>query len=138
MVGKLNISSQADAVRHLFMALEKNAKKINSCWLCGSALPTQKLANQGHLTGNHTPDCPFEGLAVVTEECIKARGNERQAREPERVLNEKVDALLAANAPFYPCPICGCPFEGEHNHGCPFRTLSEFRGTPGTHRHVQP
>lgn len=137
MVGKLNISSEADAVRHLFMALEKNARRLRSCWLCNSPLSAQKLAHQGHLSGNHRPNCPFEELAGAAEECIKARHEEQQAQEYERRLSKKVDALLAANAQFCPCPICECPFDLKHEQGCPFRTLSELRGTSGDHSQIQ-
>jgi hypothetical protein len=137
VVGKLKISSQADAVRHLFMALEKKAKKIKLCWLCRSPLSPLKLANQGHLSGNHKPNCPFEELAGIAEDCIKARLDEQRARENAGRLSEKIDALLAANAQFCPCPICECPLDLEHNYGCPFRTLSEFRGTPGNHSQIQ-
>jgi hypothetical protein len=78
VVGKLNISPQADAVRHLFMGLEEKAKKIKSCWLCGSPLSTLKLANQGHLSRNHETDCPFEEVALAAEECIKWRDEKQR------------------------------------------------------------
>ncbi len=60
MVGRINISAEAEAVRQLFMSLERDAKKIKTCWFCGFTLPTSKLANQGYLTGNHAPHCPLE------------------------------------------------------------------------------
>ncbi len=46
MVGRINISAQAEAARQLFMSLERDAKKIKTCWFCGFTLPTSKLA--GH------------------------------------------------------------------------------------------
>jgi hypothetical protein len=124
VVGKLNISPQADAVRHLFMGLEKKARKIKSCWHCDSALSTLKLANQGHLSGNHKPNCPFEEVARAAEECIKARYDEQQIREHETRLSEKVAALLEANAQVSPCPLCDSGFAGEHAYECPFHDLS--------------
>lgn len=123
MVGKLNLSPKADAVRHLFMGLEQNAKKIKLCWLCGSALPILKLANQGFLSGNHKPNCPFEEVALAAEECIKWRDEKQHAQEREKRLSEKTDALLAANATIR-CPLCDPGFSGEHAYGCPFRDLS--------------
>jgi hypothetical protein len=35
MVGRIKISTQADAARHLFMDLEKDAKKIKRCCSVG-------------------------------------------------------------------------------------------------------
>jgi hypothetical protein len=122
VVGKLNISPQADAVRHLFMGLEKKAKKIKSCWLCGSALSILKLANQGYLSRNHKPNCPFEEVALAAEECIKWRDEKQHAQEREKRLSEKIDALLTANATIR-CPLCDHGFAGEHAYGCPFRDL---------------
>lgn len=122
MVGKLNISPQADAVRHLFIGLEKNAKKIKSCWLCGSTLSIPKLANQGYLSGNHKPNCPFEEVALAAEECIKWRDEKQHAQDRETRLTEKMDALRTANATIR-CPLCESKFAGEHAYGCPFRDL---------------
>src|ERR1019366_7944166 len=73
MVGRLKISPQAEAVRQLFMALEENAKRIKTCWFCASQLSRLKLANQGHLSGNHKPGCVFEELATAGEHCIIVR-----------------------------------------------------------------
>jgi|SRR5579864_3248627 len=131
MVGKLKISSQAEAVRQLFMALEKDAKQIKTCWLCRSQLPQLKLANQGHLTGNHERGCPFEELAAAGEQCIKVRKDEPGIRQAaERVLAEKIEHLFATmtkkNAPICPFPICEYPFDG-HRLECPLSALRKPR-----------
>src|SRR6185437_3688704 len=63
-MAKGKTSNQAQDVIKLFMALEKAAKEMKTCCLCGSPLPTSPLANQGHLTGNHDANCPFEHLAL--------------------------------------------------------------------------
>jgi len=128
MVGKLKMNPEASAVRDLFMALEKNAKSLRSCWLCGFPLSAQKLAHQGHLSGNHQPNCACEELAGVAEDCIKARHDKQRAQVDGRRLSEKIDALLAANAKFNPCPTCQSPLDLGHTYSCPFRPLSEFFG----------
>lgn len=132
MVGKLKISSQGEAVRQLFIALEKNAKKIKTCWFCDSPLPELKLANQGYLTGNHKPGCPFEELATVGEQCIIVRHDDSQTKATaEKNMGEKIDALFAAmtkeNTPKCPFPICQYPFELGHRLECPLNSLRNAR-----------
>jgi hypothetical protein len=78
-MAKLKISNQAQGVIKLFMALEKAAEKMKTCCLCGSPFPTMKLANQGHLTGNHDANCPFEHLANAAEQCIILRDDPDEA-----------------------------------------------------------
>ena len=133
MVGRLKISRQAEAVRQIFMDFEENAKKIKSCWFCGSPWTTIKLAHQGHFTGNHEPECPFEKLAIAGEECLVVRNDDQQARQDaERALSESIDGLLAAMTkevvPIWPFPICGYSFEMGHRLGCPLNRLKNARG----------
>jgi len=115
------------------MVLEKNATKIGACWFCGSTLPDLKLANQGHLTGNHKPDCPFEGLAVAGEQCIIVRNDGLQTKDMmEKALSARIDALFAAmtkeSVPICPFSVCGYPFELGHRLECPFSALRSARG----------
>ena len=132
MVGRLKISKQAEAVRRIFMDLEEDAKKIKTCWLCGSPWSTIKLAHQGYFRGNHKPECPFEKLAIAGEECIIVRNGDQQARDAaERVLSERIDALFAAMTkeavPICPFPICEYSFESGHRLECPFNRLKNAR-----------
>lgn len=130
MVGRLKISGQAEAVKHIFMFLEKNAKTIETCWFCGNQLPETKLANQGHLTGNHRPGCPFEKLAAAGEECIIARNDDQQTKQAaEELLSQRIDNLFAAMTeevvPICPFPVCRYPFELGHRLECPFTALQK-------------
>lgn len=136
MVGRLKISRQAEAVRQIFMDFEKDAKKIKTCWFCGSPWSTIKLANQGHLSGNHKPECPFEKLAIAAEECIIVRKHDQQAKHAsEKVLSEKIDALFTAMTkeavPTCPFPICRYSFEMGHRLECPLNGLKNARGHAG-------
>jgi hypothetical protein len=131
MVGRIKISTQADAVRHLFMALEKDARQIKDCWFCGSPLSTMKLANQGSLAGNHRNSCPFEELAAAAEHCIHLRNSgdlERQAAES--ALTASISNFLNAMAASkLPCPFPICRYSSGHRLECPFHA---FEGK--THR----
>ena len=132
-MGRLKISPQAEAVRQLFMALEENAKRIKTCWFRASQLSRLKLANQGHLSGNHKPGCVFEELATAGEHCIIVRHDDQQVKEiAEKRLCESIDALFAAmtkeSAPNCPFPICQYPFKLGHKLECPFNALRSARG----------
>jgi hypothetical protein len=132
MVGKLKISSQAEAVRQLFMALEKYAKRIKTCWFCGVQLPELKVANQGYLTGSHNSDCPLEELAAAGEQCIIVRKDGPDSKQAaEKTLAEGVERLFAAmtreNAPICPFPICEYPFDLGHRLECPLSALRKAR-----------
>jgi hypothetical protein len=124
----MNISGQADAVRHLFMALEQDAKKIKSCPLCDSDLPAMKLANQGYLTGNHSQECPFEQLAEAGELCIKLRDDDNRVAkdEAERALSEQIVQLFDAMGDV-PCPFPVCGYTSGHRMQCPFSRLERYR-----------
>jgi len=129
MVGRANISRRADAVRHLFMALEKAAEKINTCWFCGLPLTTIKLANQGYLAGNHSETCPFEALAVATENCIKLRDSDDRSEKAssEALLAEKVSLLLQAMEGRQ-CPFPVCNYTSGHRLECPFHAFERDAG----------
>jgi len=79
------------------MALEKDAKKIESCWFRHTALSQMKLANQGHLTGNHTLVCPLGRLAIAAEYGIHSRDSDD---EPARSTAEKEETGRRAQKPF--------------------------------------
>ena len=129
MVGRLRISHEAKAVRHFFIALEKNATKIKTCWFCGHELPTHKLANQGHLSGNHAPDCPLEKLATATEQCITLRHRDDEAakQDAQNALLQSIEDFYAAMTeqvmPKCPFPVCRYAFEMGHRLGCPFHAF---------------
>jgi hypothetical protein len=131
MVGRLNISAQADAVRHLFMAFEKDARKIDACCFCGSPWPTMKFANQGHLTGNHKSSCPFEQLADAGEQCIVLReyGSPTEKEAAEKLLSEKIDGVLAAMANVSVCPFPVCKYSSTQGHRleCPFNRFKRAK-----------
>ena len=124
MVGRIKISRQADAVRHLFMALEKDAEKIKNCWFCGSALPTMKLANQGYLAENHHATCPFESLAIAAESCIKLRdsGDGSAKVAAEKALAEQIGHLVKAMEG-HTCPFPDCKYTTGHRLECPFQSF---------------
>jgi translation initiation factor 2B subunit (eIF-2B alpha/beta/delta family) len=95
MVGRIKINSQADGVRHLFMALEQDAKKIKECWFCGSKLPQTKRANQGYLTENHAASCSLEELARACEQCIAVREDDEATKQAaENMLAESINDLF--------------------------------------------
>jgi hypothetical protein len=124
MVGRIKISSQADGVRHLFMALEQDAKKIKECWFCGSKLPQMKRANQGHMTGNHSSSCTLEELARACERCIMVREDDDETMQAaENILAESIDDLFDmmedVRCPF---PICNY-LPGRHRLECRFSSL---------------
>ena|SRR5579872_5196597 len=131
MVGRIKISRQADAVRHLFMDLEKNAKSIKTCWFCGSNLPTMRLANQGFLRGNHGTDCPFENLAVAGELCIKLRDSDdlsaKEAAETALIVNIK-NFLEAMTAREDICPFPVCEYSSGHRLECPIHSFERDAG----------
>lgn len=132
MVGRLKISRQAQAVREIFMDLEKNAKRIKTCWFCGSAFSSIKLANKGYFSGNHKPDCPFEKLATAGEKCIIVRNDDQQDKQAaEKALSESIGTFFAAMTkevvPNCPFPICDYPFELGHRLECPFNRLRHAR-----------
>ena len=81
------------------MALEKDAKKIESCWFRHTALSQMKLANQGHLTGNHTLVCPLGRLAIAAEYAIHSRDSDDEpARSTaEKKLAEEIQKLFRVN-----------------------------------------
>jgi hypothetical protein len=124
MVGRIKISRQADATRHLFMDLEKNAKKIKTCWFCGFDLSVMKLANQGYLAGNHDAACPFEPLAIAAENCIKLRdsSDEQTKAAAEKSLAEKISDLLKAMMA-RTCPFPICHYTSGHRLECPFHSF---------------
>ena len=133
MVGKLRISEQTEAVRQLFMEFEKNAKRIGTCCFCGSSWPAMKLAHQGHLTGNHQVNCPFEQLAAAGAKCIvlRSEGNQTEKNSAEGVLTERIEALFAAmsesTVPVCMFPICKYPHALGHRLQCPFNRLRSAR-----------
>jgi hypothetical protein len=132
MVGRINISAEAEAVRQLFMSLERDAKKIKTCWFCGFTLPTSKLANQGYLTGNHGPHCPLEGLASGAEQCIMARKDTDDVKQAaEKVLRDRISNFFAAMTreavPDCPFPVCKYPFDLGHRLECPLKPLIRVR-----------
>lgn len=133
MVGRINISGRADAVRHLFMDFEKNAKRIGTCCFCHSPWPQMKLANQGYLTGHHKSGCPFEELAAAAEQCIVLRdqGTQSEKGAAERLLTEKTDGLFAAMTEdvVADCifPVCKYPHALGHRLECPFNRLRGAR-----------
>jgi hypothetical protein len=129
MVGRINISRQADAVRHLFMALEKSAKKIGSCWFCGTPLSTMKLANQGYLKGNHTAECLLGQLADAGETCIKLRdvGTDSEKAAAEQALEHKITDLLHAMKT-HECPFPVCEYSSGHRVECPFHAFERDTG----------
>lgn len=132
MVGRINISAQAEAARQLFMSLERDAKKIKTCWFCGFTLPTSKLANQGYLTGNHAPHCPLERLASAAEQCIMARKDADDVKQAaEKVLTDRIAYFFAAmtkeSVPDCPFPVCKYPFDLGHRLECPMKPLMRVR-----------
>jgi|HubBroStandDraft_1064217.scaffolds.fasta_scaffold561776_2 hypothetical protein len=124
MVGRINISRQADAVRHLFMALERDVRKIKTCWFCQSALPTMKFANKGHLKGNHLAECPFERLALAAEHCIKLRDGDDEAEKggAETALAAEIAHLLGKMGE-HTCPFQICQYDSGHRLECPFHAF---------------
>jgi hypothetical protein len=128
MVGRIKISSQADGVRHLFMALEQDAKKIKECWFCGSKLPQMKRANQGYMTGNHSSSCPLEELARAGERCIMVREDDDDTKKAaENLLKDSIDDLFTMMEDLRcPFPVCDYPL-GRHRAECPFSALQRSR-----------
>jgi hypothetical protein len=132
-MAKRKTSNQAQGVIKLFMALEKAAKEMKTCCLCGSPLPTTKLANQGHLTGNHDANCPFEHLAHAAEQCIILRDDpdEKAKQAAEQNLSSRINALFAAmteqTVPRCPFPVCDYPSHQGHRLQCPFTALKHAR-----------
>jgi len=132
-MAKRKTINQAQGVIKLFMALEKAAKEMKTCCLCGSPLPTTKLANQGHLTGNHDANCPFEHLAHAAEQCIILRGDpdEKAKQAAEQNLSSRINALFVAmteqTVPRCPFPVCDYPSHQGHRLQCPFTALKHAR-----------
>jgi hypothetical protein len=116
MVGRLKTSKGAENARQLFMALEKKAKKIKTCWFCGFPVESLKLANQGMLTGNHRADCPFERLAAAAQDCIAYRHEANPEREV--LLAERSKEFSAAMKTVSKCPLCESDIVLGHEYGC--------------------
>ena len=127
MVGKLRISPRADAVRHLFMEFEKHGKKLRPCPFCGAAWPTLRLANRGHLTGNHELSCPFEQIAEAVEKCIILRDEDDAHAKAvaEENLGSKIASLLSGLTkevmPECLFPVCQYSHDLGHRLECPLR-----------------
>ena len=84
------------------------------------------MAHQWYLTGNHSPNCPLELLAVAGEKCWFFRDESPQEKQDaENSLSGRIDALLAAmkNVPKCPFPVCQYPSELGHRLECPFHGL---------------
>jgi hypothetical protein len=93
------------------MAFEKDANKIGKCCFCRVPWSPVKLANQGYLSRDHKPGCPFKELGDAAEQCIVVRNDEQPDRETaEKILAEKIDALFSAMTeeivPECPFPVC--------------------------------
>ena len=101
------------------MALEQKAKKIKTCWFCGSPLSDVKLANKGYLAGNHRGDCPFEKVAIAAEECIANRKESDPAREAK--LAGRIKEFSAAMTNVSECPLCESDIGVGHEIGCELR-----------------
>lgn len=128
MVGRINISRRAEAVRQLFMSLEQHAKKLKTCWLCGAALSTIKIANQGHLSGNHAPHCVFERLALAGEKSIIARDESDAAKQiAENELAQRVEEFSIAIESIDKCPLCQNHIRMGHQIGCALKGIQQVR-----------
>lgn len=128
MVGKINISPRAEAVRQLFMSLEKHAKKIKACWFCGASLPTTKLANQGYLSGNHQAFCVFEKLAVAGEKAIIARSESEEAKlAADKEVLQSIEAFSSAMKGVNVCPICERNIQLGHEIGCAMKAVEQAK-----------